>query len=270
MKKTMLRLRSAAVLLIILFGSAAAIGVAIWPHATGESKKASHSLVVDMSNAADGYVMAMASQSQKKLKLRVVKDGATLTYDLNSDGEYEVFPLQLGSGTYQFALFKNASGKRYSQDGKVTVNVTLHDENAAFLCPNQYVDYTQDSPAVQLSAELCAGLNSDREIFEAIRDYIKTGYVYDYVKAATVGTGTLPDIDGCVQKKMGICQDLAALAACMLRVQGIPTKLVVGYAGSSYHAWNIVLIDGEEILYDPTMELSAIARNQPYTVERFY
>ena len=62
---------------------------------------------------------------------------------------------------------------------------------------------------------------------------------------------------------MGICQDLAALAACMLRVQGVPTKLMVGYAGKMYHAWNSVVIDGEEVLYDPTLELSAIESGRP-------
>lgn len=66
-------------------------------------------------------------------------------------------------------------------------------------------------------------MTDDREIFETIRGYIKANYMYDYVKAATVAGGTLPDIDGCYEKKMGICQDLAALAACMLRVQGVPT-----------------------------------------------
>lgn len=81
-------------------------------------------------------------------------------------------------------------------------------------------------------------MTDDREIFETIRGYIKANYMYDYVKAATVAGGTLPDIDGCYEKKMGICQDLAALAACMLRVQGVPTRLMVGYAGKMYHAWN--------------------------------
>lgn len=94
--------------------------------------------------------------------------------------------------------------------------------------------------------------------------------MYDYVKAATVAGGTLPDIDGCYEKKMGICQDLAALAACMLRVQGVPTRLMVGYAGKMYHAWNSVVIDGEEVLYDPTLELSAIESGQTYTTERYY
>ena len=82
--------------------------------------------------------------------------------------------------------------------------------------------------------------------------------------------GTLPDIDGCYASKTGICQDLAALAACMLRVQGIPTRLMIGYAGKMYHAWNTVIINGEEVLYDPTLELSAIDSGLTYTVERYY
>ena len=62
----------------------------------------------------------------------------------------------------------------------------------------------------------------------------------------------------------------AALAACMLRVQGIPTRLMVGYAGRMNHAWNMVLINGEEVLYDPTIELNAVESGQTYTVERYY
>ena len=69
---------------------------------------------------------------------------------------------------------------------------------------------------------------------------------------------------------MGICQDLTALAACMLRVQGIPAKLVIGYADRSYHAWNNVLIDGEYVMLDVTADLKGISGNVVYTVERCY
>ena len=153
---------------------------------------------------------------------------------------------------------------------KETVNVKLDDPYAPFLCPNQYVNYTPDTEAVQTSYELCAGMTDPQEIFETIQAYIKANYLYDYVKAETVKSGTLPDIDGCYESKMGICQDLAALAACMLRVQGIPTRLMIGYAGKMYHAWNTVIINGEEVLYDPTLELSAIDSGLTYTVERYY
>ena len=94
-------------------------------------------------------------------------------------------------------LFENVSGKKYAAEGKVTVSVKLDDPYAPFLGPNQYVHYTQDTEAVKTSYALCEGMTDDREIFETIRGYIKANYMYDYVKAATVAGGTLPDIDGC-------------------------------------------------------------------------
>ena len=181
-----------------------------------------------------------------------------------------MFPLQLGDGSYTVELFENVSGKKHSAEGKVSVNVKLDDPYAPFLGPNQYVNYTPDTEAVQTSYELCAGMTDPQEIFETVQAYIKANYLYDYVKAETVKSGTLPDIDGCYESKMGICQDLAAMAACMLRVQGIPTRLMIGYAGKMYHAWNTVIINGEEVLYDPTLELSAIDSGLTYTVERYY
>lgn len=272
---TRLRRNTAACLalacLVCLTAAALALsGQRVWPEAAGVNRVSSGNLTVDYSNARYGYFMAKGPVCGKKLKLRVSLGEQTMTYDLNSSGEYEVFPLQLGSGSYQCVLYQNASGKKYAQDGRVTISVSLEGELAPFLCPNQYVDYTAETQAVLESEALCAGLESDRERFEAVREYIRENYVYDYVKAATVTGSLLPDIDGCYEKKMGICQDLAAMAACMLRVQGIPAKLVVGYVGKDYHAWNLVTVDGEEILYDPTKEVHGFVGNQPYTVERFY
>ena len=40
-----------------------------------------------------------------------------------------------------------------------------------------------------------------------------------------------------LKTKKGICFDYAALMTGMLRSQGVPCKLVVGYAGTAYHAW---------------------------------
>jgi len=249
----------------------ASIGDAVWPQADGVNEKSDGGLTVDYSHAQDGYIMVKGPETDKRLKLRISRGKSTMTYDLNGSGEYEVFPLQLGSGEYQCVLFKNAKGKKYSQEGKAKFKVELAREDAPFLCPSQYVNYTAETQAVLLSEEICAGLGSDQEKFEAVRAYIQSNYAYDFVKASTVEGGTLPDIDGCYEKKMGICQDLAAMAACMLRVQGIPTKLVIGYVGKNYyHAWNGVIIDGEEILYDPTLDLNAISGNQKYRIERFY
>ena len=71
----------------------------------------------------------------------------------------------------------------------------------------------------------------------AIYDYVVKNLSYDYQKAATVKSGYLPVLDTVLAEKKGICFDYAALMAGMVRSLGIPCKLVVGYAGSAYHAW---------------------------------
>ena len=57
-------------------------------------------------------------------------------------------------------------------------------------------------------------------------------------------SGYLPDIDETLETGKGICFDYAALMTAMLRTQRIPTRLVVGYAGTLYHAWISVYIEG--------------------------
>lgn len=260
----------AALLLLQAVLSYASLPNAHWPSADGK-KKSDGSLTIDVSHADEGYIMAKGPKTSKKLKLRVKFDDQTLDYDLSGKGDYEVIPLQLGSGKYTCTLYKNVSGKKYAQDGRVSVKADMADPNTAFLYPNQYVNYDENTAAVQKSAELCAGLTTQQECYDAIFDFITKGFVYDFVKMVTVKPGMMPDIDDCFEKRMGICQDLSAVSACMLRVQGIPAKMMIGtLENGTYHAWVVAVVDGKEILFDPTAELSAVAKDQEYTIERFY
>ena len=70
-----------------------------------------------------------------------------------------------------------------------------------------------------------------------VYDYVVTNLSYDYEKAATVKSGYLPELDLVLEAKKGICFDYAALMTAMLRSQEVPCKLVVGYAGQTYHSW---------------------------------
>ncbi|MBR6088484.1 MAG: transglutaminase family protein [Anaerolineaceae bacterium] len=241
-----------------------------WPADPGSQIQTSGKLRADLSNAKDGYFLAaLTSQSSHKMKMRVQKGDVTLTYDLNLKGSFEVFPFQLGSGHYDILLYENVSGKKYSQAGYLGVEVSLVSEDASFYYPNQYVNYTLVSAAVAKADELCAG-KSNMEIYQTLCDFMKTSFLYDYVKAVTVQAGTLPDIDGSFQKKMGVCQDLSAILCCMLRTQGLPARLVIGYADKQYHAWTVTYIDGKEYFFDPTAALNAIANVKDYSVERYY
>ena len=240
-----------------------------WP-VSGGATAGDGKLLLDTANISEGYFLAGSSEATSHvLKLRVEKDGMTLTYDLDQNGNFEVFPLQLGSGDYLVTLYENAGGKKYAQAGTLVLSVALSDENVPFLYPNQYVHYTELSPIVEEAASLCEG-KSPADAWKTVCDFMQSSFVYDYVKALTVQAGTLPDIDGAFELKMGICQDLSAIMVGMLRTRDVPARLIIGYADDNYHAWTETSVDGEDQFFDPTAALNAIAPPETYTVERYY
>ena len=274
MERYSVRLRRAGAILLVLLISWIVIASssatdARWPSAPGTVQYFDGMLAVDCSNISEGYFTAWTTGSAKKLKLRVSRGQDTFTYDLNTEGRQEVFPLQLGSGGYEISLYENISGKKYAQAGVIGINAGFSREDVPFLYPNVYVNYGPDSPAVAKADELCAD-KSPKEAYNAICEYIKTEYMYDFIKAVTVSPGEMPDIQGTIDKKMGICQDLSALMVAMLRSQGIPSRLMIGYADANYHAWTSTNIDGEELFFDPTAEMNAIAMPSEYSLERYY
>lgn len=237
---------------------------------TGSKTKKNGGLTIDYSNMKEGYVMAKGPKGKKKLKLRMKMSDAGLNYDLNNDGKYEVFPLQYGNGKYTFSLYKNISGKKYSEEGKVTLSAKMDDELRTFLYPNQYVNYDESTPAVVEAEKICKDLKDQTEKYKTICAYMKSHFAYDYIKSVSVKSGVLPDINESWEKHMGICQDLAAIMVAMLRSQGIPARLMIGTLNAStYHAWVTAVVNGREEFYDPTAALNAVSTGS-YTVERYY
>jgi transglutaminase-like putative cysteine protease len=148
-----------------------------------------------------------------------------------------VFPISDGNGKYQVSVFENVSGTKYAAVTSVAMDVTLKDEFAPFLLANQYVNYKLDSKTVAKAKELVKPEMKVLEKVGAVYNFVVSNLVYDTQKAATVKSGYLPVVDTVLAEKKGICFDYAALMTSMLRSQGVPCKLVVGYAGTAYHAW---------------------------------
>ena len=167
---------------------------------------------LDVSCLDQGYV-AVSAVSDMRLKFQVIKDETTYNYDLPSDGTPGIFPLQGGNGSYRFRVMENVVDKKYSELYSFTCDVRMQDEFQPFLRPSTYINYTRDSACVRKAAELAAA--------------VKSGY--------------LPVPDETMNSGKGICFDYAALAASMLRSQGIPTKMIFGYVAPQglYHAWNM-------------------------------
>ena len=212
------------------------------PEASGKKTAQNAKAVIDYSNISDGYVMVkFTAQSDRRLKAKVTgPSGDYQQYDL-TQGEWEVLPLSDGSGSYKVSVLqkKNDDPKntKYATALSVTFSAELTDEFAPYIRPNQYVDYGGAEKTLAKAAELVGKETDALKKVEVIYDFVVNNLTYDKEKAATVQSGYLPVLDEVLEAKTGICFDYAALMAGMLRSQGVPCKLVVGYAGTAYHAW---------------------------------
>ena len=202
-----------------LTGASAAISTTLMPIASGKVTKGNAQVTFDASNTADGYVMVKyLEKTDKKLKL-IVKgpSGTAYTYNINKIGSYETFPLSDGNGTYTVTAYKNISGTSYSTVYSMTLSVTLKDQFAPFLLPNQYVNYTTGSQVVKKAEELTKGQKTDLDKITSVYNWVIKNISYDKQLAASVKSGYLPNLDQVLQKKKGICFDYAALMTAMLR-----------------------------------------------------
>ena len=208
------------------------------PEAPGTLVKKNTKAEIDYSNTKDGYVMVrFTAATTKRLKVQVKGPTTTYTYNLAADGAWDTYPLSDGNGSYQVLVYENISGTKYSTVLSVSFTVTLADEFAPFLRPNQYVDYGAAPNTVAKAEELTKDKTDTLSKVTAVYDFVVKNLTYDKQLAATVQSGYLPVLDTVLVKKSGICFDYASLMTGMLRSQGIPCKLVVGYAGTAYHAW---------------------------------
>ncbi len=206
------------------------------PVASGILVKSNEDAVIDYSNTSDGYVMVLyTGHTDRRLKAQVKGPYTTYTFNL-TPGVWAAFPLSDENGTYKVTVFRNVEGTKYATVLSLTMEVVMEDEFAPFLCSNQYVNIDEAPNTVAMASSLCQGADTLGKVAR-VYDYVVWNLRYDTVLASTVQSGYIPDLDAVLAKGSGICFDYAALMAGMLRSQGVPCKLVIGYAGDAYHAW---------------------------------
>ena len=239
------------------------------PEASGTLVAAENGASIDYSNASDGYVMISFTGEAEKIKVQIASpDEVVYTYNL-TPGAYETFPLSAGSGAYQVSVLKEVKGTMYAMIFSCGFSAEITDEFSPFLYPNQYVQYEKPEKAANalgLARTISDNSTNDLNFLTNVYHYVIGNITYDAEKMADIPTDYLPVIDETLASGKGICFDYASLMTAMLRSQGIPTKLVVGYSGTAYHAWisvylsetgwvdKIIEFNGSEwSLMDPTL-----------------
>ena len=99
----------------------------------------------------------------------------------------------------------------------------------------------------------------------AIYNYMASRYTYDNKLANEITSGKItkyiPDTAATLKGTTGICYDFSSLFAAMCRSPGSPCALTKGYAGSSYHAWNKVNLNGKWYQIDLTYAVTRSVKN---------
>lgn len=226
----------------------------------------------DFSNISKGYMHFTYKGTNEKVKYQIITPkNITYTYLVTNCTSPTVFPLSGGDGDYTFVLLESVDAKnnKYAIRYTKTLSVVLENEFLPFLTPNVYVNYNLESIVVEQSVSLSQECFCDLDVISNIYHYVTEHIRYDTKKAQTVAYGYIPNPDETLTSGSGICFDYASLMTAMLRIQHIPTRLEVGYAQETYHAWiscyiaeigwidNIIEFDGKNwSLMDPTLAAS--------------
>ena len=193
---------------------------------------------VDISNISQGYVSIRYIGQYSRAKVRITSsDDKTYTYTLSTDRSWCVFPFSLGDGDYVLSVYGNIESTMYTEVFSTELSVFLDDVFGPFLYPNQYCWFATDSNAVAEGARVCNPANSDLDAVTNVFNFVVSNISYDWEEAEHIESGYLPQVDEVLETRKGICLDYSSLMASMLRTQGIPTRMEIGYAGTAYHAW---------------------------------
>lgn len=236
------------------------------PEAPGINVTGNDYFSLDYSNSSEGYIVIKYSGESEKIKFQITgTNQITYTYNLTTDLE-TVIPLSSDSGMYNFALYESIGGDQFSMAFTDDIDITIDNQFGPFLYPNQYVNFSSDTLAVKKAAEVVKDATCELEAVSFVYEFVVDNITYDHEEAETVASNYLPDVDEVMTSGKGICFDYAALMASMLRSQGIPTRLEIGYAKDAYHAWisvytpdqgwigGVIQFDGTAwTLMDPTL-----------------
>ena len=197
-------------------------------------------VTVDDSNQKEGYFSVKSKLGEKKVKVVVDVTGIRYQYVIQNTDEYVTIPFSQGSNEYAISIWEHLESDSYLLLYEQVMTVELEDEFKPFLYPNQFVDFSSDDSAVELSKQLCEKAGNDIEVINAIYSWVIKNIAYDGDMDSKMASGYLPSNENTLDTRSGMCFDIAVLTCSMLRAEGIPTKLVIGEKDNVPHAWLLV------------------------------
>jgi len=212
--------------------------------------------LIDERKKDKGFIKVLVNvKENNKFKLRITKSNTVLNYDVPLKTTIKI-PIQLGNGIYLVELFQNIVGTQYIKLFEGNIKVMWGEDTDAFLCSNEIINFDASTSISDLLQKVTAGQTDSPSKIVAIYNYVIKNMTYDYDKINHIDSFYIPNIDGILKIKSGICYDYSVVFAAMLRKSNVPAKLITGYRSDmkEYHAWNEVWIDSGWKTVDTTWD----------------
>ncbi len=228
-------------------------------------------LYINTTNKNSGLIkVGYAGKSTEKVKVMIEKDGKRYVYPLVPDGKIVGFPLQMGNGEYKVSVLTNVTDNRYAYLDTQSFDVNIPNQNLVYMNSIQLISWSSNSKAVRKNDEIVGDESNISKKVDLAYDFIINNVRYDYDKIELLHPNYIPYPDETIVELKGICYDYASLLAAMKRSEEIPIKLVKGYSThvDGYHAWNEILINGEWVVVDTTVDAAYNKANMNFNFSK--
>jgi hypothetical protein len=212
----------------------------------------------------DGWipVSGVAHKRSGMMTIVLYSGDQTWLYNLpeQSDGTFSALVRSPFSGTVTVGFIPNffeslnESGS-LSWDSEVTLAVPSpapSTQHTALLA-SALRDYNVQSPFATVAEELAAASPSIDTAIAAISNFVSEDIAYNYT-AFYANDVPWQDAITTWNTHLGVCQDMANLAAAMLETIGIPTQTVSGTADNGAHEWDQAWDGRQWLVFDPTWD----------------
>ncbi|MEM4385911.1 MAG: transglutaminase-like domain-containing protein [Candidatus Anstonellales archaeon] len=162
-------------------------------------------------------------------------------------GDSEYIPMVYGKGKYRL-IFEG--GGKYDD---IVIDVRHSDIKDVFTGESYCIKKTEEVEKVMRLLSSNVSDNYINNVYNYVCSLDYNNYTVDKIVNNKIKFYKV-NLDEVLSSKSGICLDKAYLMSGLLRLRGIPSRVVYGYAyNGQYHAWVEVYKDDSWKLYDPTL-----------------
>ena len=215
---------------------------------------------IDTTTASEGYII-LENLDERAYNLGVyisteetneIGTNPGFIWISDSKGKSSIkVPLTYGVTSYNITVvtsmtYEPTGSECSSKKAELTFKPTTVSETGPFLFSAGEVIYDENMMFIKKAKEIASTCSNDFEKVEKMQAWL-TSYMTYKQEEDTPNLIYQCDLEKIYNRKTGVCYDYAVILAAMLRSQGIPCKLAIGYYDGVGHVWTEVYVNSDGV-----------------------